>query len=72
MKIENNGDLLGKEYNFFALQYQYESNCLFNVHGSVHRKNIQIYIQHDATLHSLAAHTIAAGSSNGVDKYQML
>jgi len=53
VKIENNGDLLGKEYNFFALQYQYESNCLFNVHGSVHRKNIQIYIQQDATLHSL-------------------
>jgi hypothetical protein len=26
---------------------------LFNVHGSVHRKNILIYIQQDATLHSL-------------------
>jgi hypothetical protein len=26
--------------------------CL-NVHGSVHRKNILIYIQQDATLHSL-------------------
>ena len=25
---------------------------LFNVHGSVHRKNILIYIQQDATLHS--------------------
>jgi len=25
----------------------------FNVHGSVHRKNILIYIQKDATLHSL-------------------
>jgi hypothetical protein len=25
----------------------------FNVHGSVHHKNIQIYIQQDATLHSL-------------------
>jgi hypothetical protein len=25
----------------------------FNVHGSVHRKNILIYIQQDATLHSL-------------------
>ena len=25
----------------------------FNVHGSVHRKNIIIYIQQDATLHSL-------------------
>jgi len=26
---------------------------LFNVYGSVHRKNIPIYIQQDATLHSL-------------------
>jgi hypothetical protein len=25
----------------------------FNFHGSVHRKNIPIYIQQDATLHSL-------------------
>ena len=25
----------------------------FNVHGSLHRKNILIYIQQDATLHSL-------------------
>jgi len=26
---------------------------VFNVHGSVHRNNIPIYIQQDATLHSL-------------------
>ena len=26
---------------------------MFNVHGSVHCKNILIYIQQDATLHSL-------------------
>ena len=26
---------------------------VFNVHGSVHRKNILIYVQQDATLHSL-------------------
>ena len=26
---------------------------LFNLHGSVHRNNILIYIQQDATLHSL-------------------
>jgi hypothetical protein len=25
----------------------------FNVHGSVHRKNILVYVQQDATLHSL-------------------
>jgi len=28
-------------------------SCQFNVHGSVHRKNILIYTQQDATLHSL-------------------
>jgi hypothetical protein len=27
--------------------------CELNVHGSVHRNNIPIYIQQDATLHSL-------------------
>ena len=26
----------------------------FNVHGSVHRNNILIYVQQDATLHSLS------------------
>jgi hypothetical protein len=30
-----------------------ECTCNFNVHGSVHRKNIPIYIQQEATLHSL-------------------
>jgi hypothetical protein len=29
------------------------SLIVFNVHGSVHRNNILIYIQQDATLHSL-------------------
>jgi hypothetical protein len=29
------------------------NTSLFNFHGSVHRKNIPIYIQQDATLHSL-------------------
>jgi len=28
-------------------------SLVFNVHVSVHRKNILIYIQQDATLHSL-------------------
>jgi hypothetical protein len=28
-------------------------HCEFNVHGSVHRKYISIYIQQDAKLHSL-------------------
>ena len=31
----------------------YPTFFLFNVHGSVHRNNILIYIQQDATLHSL-------------------
>ena len=30
-----------------------DSKLYFNVHGSVHRKNIPVYIQQDATLHSL-------------------
>ena len=30
-----------------------ETGITFNVYGSVHRKNIPIHIQHDATLHSL-------------------
>jgi hypothetical protein len=50
-------------------------NCVtFNVSGSVHRNNILIDIQHDATLHAIVeelklrsnSFTIAAGSSNGV------
>ena len=39
----------------------------FNVHGSVHRKNIPIYIQQDARLHSLfyleAALHVSGGTS---------
>jgi hypothetical protein len=31
----------------------FQTQYLFNVHGSVHRKNILIYIQQDATLHRL-------------------
>jgi len=30
-----------------------QHEMLFNIHGSVHRNNILIYIQQDATLHSL-------------------
>jgi hypothetical protein len=35
------------------MKHQKEHTILFNVHGSVHRNNILIYIQQDATLHSL-------------------
>ena len=34
-------------------QYASQISPVLNVHGSVHRKNILIYIQQDATLHSL-------------------
>ena len=40
-------------------------NFTFNVHGSVHRKNILIYIQQDATLHSLFYLEIALHVSGG-------
>jgi hypothetical protein len=36
-----------------ALQYTSTDFNEFNVHGSVHRNNILIYIQQDAALHSL-------------------
>ena len=38
------------EYTLFILRIFTEE---YNVHGSVHRNNILIYIQQDATLHSL-------------------
>ena len=38
----------------------------FNVHGSVHRKNILIYIQQDATLHSLFYLKTAIHVSGGI------
>jgi hypothetical protein len=37
----------------------------FNVHGSVHRNNIPIYIQQDATLHSLFYLETALHASGG-------
>ena len=37
----------------------------FNVHGSLHRKNILIYIQQDATLHSLFYLELALHVSGG-------
>jgi hypothetical protein len=35
------------------MKFNIENFFTFNVYGSVHRKNILIYIQKDATLHSL-------------------
>jgi len=40
-------------YNYQWGQKHCNHKCEFNVHGSVYRKNIPIYIQQDATLHSL-------------------
>ena len=42
--------------------------AVFNVHGSVHRKNMLVYIQQDATLHSLfyletALHVAGGGTT---------
>ena len=42
----------------------------FNVHGSVHRKNILIYIQQDATLHSLFYLETALHVSGGTTTHQ--
>jgi hypothetical protein len=42
----------------------------FNVHGSVHHKNILIYIQQDATLHSLFYLETALRVSGGTSIYQ--
>jgi len=41
----------------------------FNVHGSVHPKNILIYIQQDATLHSLLYLAIAPHDSGGTSTH---
>jgi len=38
----------------------------FNVHGSLHRNNILIYIQQDAKLHSLFYLEIALHVSDGI------
>ena len=48
----------------------------FNVHGSVYRKNIPIYIQQDATLHSLfylenALHVAGGTSTHHQERKQL-
>jgi len=48
----------------------------FNVHGSVHRNNILIYIQQDATLHSLfyletALHVSGGTSTHHQERKQL-
>ena len=60
------------------MQYVYltEEQWGFNVHGSVHRNNILIYIQQDATLHSLfyletALHVLGGTSTHHQELKQM-
>jgi hypothetical protein len=44
---------------------------MFNVHGSVHRKNILIYIQQDATLQSLYYLETALHASGGTTNHHL-
>jgi hypothetical protein len=44
---------------------------VFNVHGSVHRKNILIYVQQDATLHSLFYLETALPVSGGTTTHHL-
>jgi hypothetical protein len=49
---------------------------LFNIHGSLHRKNILIYIQQDATLHSLfyletALHVLGGTTTHHQERKQL-
>ena len=50
---------------FCIMKRTINGNLVFNVHGSVHRKNILIYVQQDATLHSLFHLETAVDVSGG-------
>ena len=54
----------------------YKQVYTFNVHGSVHRNNILMYIQQDATLHSLfyletALHVSGGTSTHHQERQQL-
>jgi len=54
----------------------YNKINVFNVHGSVYRKNILIYIQQDATLHSLlyletALHVLGGTTTHHQERKQL-
>jgi hypothetical protein len=52
------------------LQFGMKGNfSKFNVHGSVHLKNITIFIQQDATLHSLLYLETALNVSGGTSTH---
>ena len=51
-------------------------HCEFNVHGSVHRKNILIYIKQGPTLHSLfyletALHVLGGTTTHHPERKQL-
>ena len=70
--ILKNIDFVGNPYFLFpGIKF-----CHFNAHGSVHRKNIQICILQDATLHSLlyletALHASGGTSTHHQDRKQL-
>jgi hypothetical protein len=59
------------EHNYVILLgiIQRINYMLFNVHGSVHRNIIQIYVQQDAMLHSLFYLKIALHVSGGTSTH---
>jgi len=58
-----------QKINNYFTNYHIWIICEFNVHGSVHRKNILIYIQQDATLHSLFYLESALHVSGGISTH---
>ena len=56
-------------FNHYLIRKMLEVFNKFNVYGSVHRKNILIYIQQDATLHSLFYLETALHVSNGTSTH---
>jgi len=64
------------EHFELSLTQEFILLTLFNFHGSVHHKNIVIYIQQDATLHSLfyletAVHISAGTTTHHQERKQL-
>ena len=64
LRINANVPYIHGSYSHLILQY-----CQFNVHGPVHRKNILIYIQQNATLHTLFYLETALHVSGGTNTH---
>jgi len=56
-------------WNLFFTALFVNKFLVFNVHWSMHRKNILIYIQQDATLHSLFYLETAVHISGGTNTH---